>query len=228
MRALLNFLFLLFISIPLHAQISGFPYHQGFETPFKEHGTDVYFTENWFGNQVQATKARIYHAGENQRNGNYALSVQPIASFDGQIIMDLDLTGMGQLRVHFYARTIKNGTGSRPLLVVMSTSIDGGANYIHKENIGDETSFPNQDTEYALYKYDIPASAGNKPDVKLKIDIIYTVAFGDGTAARIFFDDFHIFAKDENIKILDIIIKSPETLQIIFNQEIDISQPFHS
>lgn len=221
MRVLLIFLINIISQDHVFSQISSLPYKQDFENPFLEFGTNVEFIENWKGNEVKNSKSRIFQTDQFVRGGNKALAVQPISSFDGVINIKLDLSEYEEVRLHFYARTRKNGTGSRPIFVSISTTLDERATYLKLENIGDETSFPNQDTEYALYIYDLPISAAHQPNVEIKIEVMYTPAFGEGTAARFIMDDFSVYVKEHDLKIQEIIQVNHDIVQIRFNDEVD-------
>ncbi|MDQ3534378.1 MAG: lamin tail domain-containing protein, partial [Bacteroidota bacterium] len=222
MRAFLIFFTgLLLTTIPAFSQISDFPYNQGFEDPFIAFGSNVEFKDDWTGNHVNNNNTRIFRSEKFIRSGRYALAVQPISSFDGVFTIELDLSGYDLIRLHFYARSAKNGSGSRPVLARISTSVDGGANFIKRENIGNETTFPNQDTDFALYIYDLPPSAASQQKVLIKFEIMYASAFGEGTAALFLLDDLSIYEKEEDVKIIEVSPLNANTLQLIFNQEVD-------
>lgn len=222
MRVLLIFLSCYILcQIPAFSQISKLPYHQDFENSFLEYGSNVEFLKNWVGNQVNESSSRIFHSGKYSKEGKYALSVQPVSSFDGEITIDLDLSEYGLTRIQFYGRTVKKGTGSRPVFIRIATSVDGGLNFIKGETIGDDTTFPNQDTQYGLYIYDLPPAAAHQKNVKLKLEILYTAAFGEGTAARFVMDDFSVYEKEKELNVVEVLPINEKTLQIIFNQEVD-------
>ncbi|CAN5457600.1 hypothetical protein BH23BAC1_BH23BAC1_02400 [soil metagenome] len=216
-------LFLFFNFFSAFSQISEYPYTQNFEQDFINFGVNVEFLPGWIGNEVRETSSRIFQTSVDSRTGSKALAVQPISSFDGIIIMDLDLTDIPTVELEFWARTARNGTGSRPVLVRISTSTDGGITFIKRENIGDETTFPNQDTEYSLYRYGLPASTAFNASTTIKLEIIYNSAFGEGTAARFLMDDFSLIVGELNLEISNVNALDANTIYVQFNQAIDQS-----
>lgn len=205
----------------VQAQIINYPYNQGFEDDFVEYGQSANFLFGLSGNEVRDNLSRIYQSFTHSRSGNKALGVQVISSFDASIILDLDLTNHELMELRFYARSVKNGSGSRPVLIRVSTSLNGGLSYFNTQNIGDEKSFPNEDTEYTLYTYALPASSGFQPSVKVKLEVVYTTVFGEGTAARVMIDDLKIDKRDEEVKLLEIVAEQSAKLTLFFNQQLD-------
>lgn len=188
-------LIILLASITLNAQISSFPYSQGFETAFT-YGNGVQFIPNWTGNVV-ASGFRIHPDSANARTGQVALGVIPTSTFSGEIIIGLNLTGISNLTADFWAKSELNDVGDRPAIVYFSTSTDGGVTYSTPSQIGDSTSFPNASTSYSNYVYVFPFATYNQPDVRLKISVTRGNGITGGTAAKWLMDDL-VFAASAN------------------------------
>ncbi len=148
------------------------------------------FINNWTGNIV-ATSNRIFQS-DDSRSGSSAVGVIPISSFDGEIRISLNLTGFENSSISFYAKSARNGSGTRPVLLFFSNSIDGGASFGSTTQIGNDSTFPNSDGTYKQYTYDPGASTDNQSSVIVKIDI--QRGSGSGSVARFLMDDVEIIA----------------------------------
>ena len=167
------------------SQVSSFPYSESFETAFIA-GNDISFISNWTGNQVSSSK-RIYQ-GTNPYTGSSSLNIIPISSFSGEMLISLDLTGINNPQVSFYAYSKKNGstTSTRPALLSFSTSVNGGDDYLDNTSIGDDSTFPNDNsTSFNLYSYDINTQAAGKTNVILKIKIELIFFAGDISLCKV-------------------------------------------
>lgn len=187
----LLFLSILFCLPQLFAQVSSFPYNEGFEGTFTT-GTAVDFIPNWNGNEVQ-TSSRIFRDGANMRTGSGALAVIPISSFAGTIILSLDFSAVTGANANFWARSAVNGTGTRPAIVKVAVSIDGGTSWSTDTQIGVDATFANANTAYVNYNYVFPVNTDNAPSVKMRM-VVSQGAVGSGTTARFVMDDFLLSA----------------------------------
>jgi hypothetical protein len=219
----LKFFFAVFLLLILTAnitlsQINSFPSTESFEQPFTT-GSNVVFITNWTGNEVQSS-SRIYQ-GTDARTGTASLNVIPITSFTGEILIALDLTNNSNPLLTFYAYSKQNGavSSTRPALLSFSTSIDGGTNYLDDFQIGDDTTFPNNDnTSFARYTYAPPLQASSQSNVVVKITIAR--GSGSGSAAELVMDDFLIEQVLTPLGINSASAIDATTVVIDFNQEV--------
>jgi hypothetical protein len=130
-----------------NAQISTFPFTQGFEQSFGT-GINAEFLANFTGSEV-ATTNRIFQDFSRAHSGSASCAVVPTSGFDGEILVRLDLTGRSNAYTTFWAASEVNGTGTRPALVFMSASIDGGLTFSPSVQIGDSTIFANASTAWS-------------------------------------------------------------------------------
>ncbi len=210
----------LLIALPLLlcGQINSFPASESFESAFTT-GTNVAFITNWTGNEV-STSSRIFQ-GSDARNGSASLNIIPISTFDGEILISLNFTGISNPKVSFYAYSKQNGSGSRPVLLSFSTSIDGGSNYLDNVQIGDETTFPNNNTtSYTQYEYELPASASNESNVIVRLTAARSTSTGSGSVAELIIDDFSIEEQILPLSISSVTANSSTEVLVTFNQEV--------
>ena len=226
MRNILScYLYIFFLTITnTLGQISGFPYNEGFENTFTT-GINVEFIPDWTGNEV-ATSDRIFRDGSNQNSGTGALAVIPTSSFTGEIIVNFSFSNLSDVIADFMARSVQNGTGTRPALVHFSTSVDGGNSYSTPVLIGSATAFPNATTPYSAYSYQFPSNANGATDIRLKI----TVARSPdslGTTARFVMDDFVIsgnsFTDTIAPAITNVTLVSAYELEIKFSEAVSVT-----
>lgn len=203
------------------SQVSSFPYTESFETAFTT-GSNVSFNNNWTGNEVASNK-RIFQGSE-PRTGSFSLNIIPTSTFKGEILINLDLTGINNTEIQFFAYSKKNGSASstRPALLSFSTSINGGTDYIDTTIIGDNTTFPNDNsTSYTQYTYDIDASAANQSNVVIKIKV--ERGSGSGSVAELIIDDLTITNQVAPLAISSASTISSTSVLITFNQEVSKS-----
>lgn len=200
-------------------QVNTFPYAQGFESAFNV-GTNIEFITNWTGNAV-STSSRIFQ-GTNARTGTGSLNIIPTSTFSGEVFIALDLTGVNNPKITFYAYSKQNGSGSstRPVLLNLSTSIDGGNTFLDDIDIGDETTFPNNNTTaYTQYEYELPVSASGESDVIVRL--FASRGDGGGSAAELVMDDFSIEEQTLPLAISTVSATDANTVEVTFNQEVD-------
>lgn len=203
----------------LIGQVNTFPYAQGFESAFNV-GTNIEFIPNWTGSTV-STSSRIFQ-GTDARTGSGSLNIIPTSTFSGEILISLDLTGVNNPKITFYAYSKQNGSSSstRPVLLNFSTSIDGGNNFLDDVDIGDDTTFPNNNsTSYAQYEYELPVSASGESNVIVRL--IASRGDGGGSAAELVMDDFAIEEQTLPLAISSVSATDANTVEVTFNQEID-------
>jgi hypothetical protein len=169
------------------AQISTFPFTQDFESPFTI-GVNANFLPNFYGNEVSIAN-RIFQDNSNYYSGLNSCGIIPTSSFDASLTAHLNLTGISNAFVNFYAASASNPIGNRPALLFMSVSNDGGQSYSVKTLIGDSTRFANANTGWNLFQYPIPYIANNHADVYVKFYV--TRGDGSGTTAKLMLDDMY-------------------------------------
>jgi hypothetical protein len=210
MKQLYTFIILfLFIKANIFGQIATFPYVQSFEEPLLATGENVEFLPFWTGNDVRNTSSRIFITSSSF-SGEKALAVQPISSFSGQIRIQANVQKLPYPILEFYAYSMRNGTGSRPAMVNVSFSTDHGISFFAHQPIGDQNTFPNDNTtSYQLYQCIIPDMVAKQENIIIKIEV--SIGPGSGTAAQFIMDDFSIksdpsFPRPYQAKYRDIII----------------------
>ncbi|MFC4870323.1 lamin tail domain-containing protein [Negadavirga shengliensis] len=163
---------------------------QDFESNFMITNHPEEFLPNWSANDVRASSMRVFQASGEGINGSQALGIQTIGSFDAQIYIKTSTIGLKNSRISFQAKTGKNGSGNRPVEVYYSFSEDSPENFGEMQPIGTPESFPNEDTPYQEYLFEMPSNLLGKEVVFIRLDVRY--GQGSGTAARLFIDDFII------------------------------------
>lgn len=164
---------------------------QNFEEDFTIADHPENFLPGWSANEVRATASRVFQANQEGRNGSRALAVQPISSFSGLIYTQVRPTDFNEPKIAFFAKTNRNGSGTRPATVHLHYSNSGWEEFPIKVQVGNEESFPNLDTEYQLYEIPVPSTYLNDEILFLKIEV--GLGPGTGSAARFFMDDFGIY-----------------------------------
>ncbi|OEK02559.1 hypothetical protein BFP97_13960 [Roseivirga sp. 4D4] len=198
--------------------MNSFPYRESFEQTFNT-GTNTYFIPNWKGNTI-GTRNRIF-AGASPRTGDQSLNIIPTSSFKGIIEIDLDLTGINNPRISFFAFSQRNGSSSstRPVLLSLSTSIDGGLSFSTNTLIGNENTFPNNDsTSYAEYFYELPLEASGQSQVVVRLTA--ERGSGSGSAAELIIDDFSIESQKLPVELVSAQATSKNSVELNFNQPI--------
>lgn len=95
---------------------------QSFEDDFTIQSFPDEFLPDWYGNEVRSTSSRIFQLASGGLSASRALAVQPISTFDGELIIKLYPQKYEDPKIQFWARSLRNGSGSRPALVSYSFS----------------------------------------------------------------------------------------------------------
>ncbi|MDR7132069.1 hypothetical protein J2X69_004435 [Algoriphagus sp. 4150] len=162
---------------------------QNFESEFAVENYPDEFLPDWYANELRGTSSRIYQANGLGRNGSRALAVQPISSFDGEIIVRLSPLGLNGPKVRFWARSVKNGSGNRPAVVFYSWGSYLDGDYSEREILGGEVEFGNEDQSFRLFELVLPDGFSGNPEVFLRLEVRYGP--GTGSCAKWLMDDFN-------------------------------------
>ena len=206
---------------------------QDFESNFVITDYPEEFLPGWSANEVRSGTSRVFRAQGKGINASTALGVQPIGSFDAQIYIKTSTIGLKSRRISFWARTERNGNGSRPVNLSYSFSLPPQQISSEKFPIGDSGSFPNEDTDYREYEFFIPEEFIEQEEVIIHLEVSY--GEGGGSAARFYMDNW-VFHGAEEIVDVEVPETPPEeeqqlavtgiqqidsyTLEVIFNQPI--------
>ena len=166
------------------------PQTQGFQSPFTIQSYPQPFLPGWYANDLRATSSRVFRLATGGINGSVALAVQPISSFTGKVWVRLYPKGMSNPRVIFWAKTLKNGTGTRPALVHISWSTSLEGNYQERMLLGHSAQFPNANLNFSRFELEVPAAFAGLEELYLQLEI--GVGSGTGSAARWVLDDFSL------------------------------------
>lgn len=154
-RAAFLLLFCVFaFGFPTYSQ----PQTQGFQSPFTIQSYPQPFLPGWYANDLRATSSRVFRLATGGINGSVALAVQPISSFTGKVWVRLSPKGMSNPRVIFWAKTLKNGTGTRPALVHISWSASLEGTYQERMLLGHAAQFPNTNLNFSRFELEVPAA----------------------------------------------------------------------
>ncbi|MEY3564729.1 MAG: hypothetical protein RJA23_899 [Bacteroidota bacterium] len=163
---------------------------QGFQAPFAIQSYPQPFLPGWYANDLRATPSRVFRLATGGVNGSVALAVQPISTFTGKVWVRLSPKGMGNPRVIFWAKTLKNGTGKRPALVHISWAATLEGTYQERMLLGHAAQFPNTNLNFSRFELELPAAFASLEEVYLQLEI--AVGSGTGSAARWVLDDFSL------------------------------------
>jgi len=163
---------------------------QGFQSPFTIQSYPQPFLPGWYANDLRATSSRVFRLATGGINGSVALAVQPISSFTGKVWVRLSPKGMSNPRVIFWAKTLKNGTGTRPALVHISWSTSLEGIYQERMLLGHSAQFPNTNLNFSRFELELPAALAGLEEVYLQLEI--AIGSGTGSAARWVMDDFSL------------------------------------
>jgi len=163
---------------------------QDFEAPFSNASYPQPFLPGWYANELRSTTSRVFRLPTGGVNGSVALAIQPISTFTGRIWVRLQPKGMGNPQVVFWAKTLKNGTGTRPAVVYASWSQALAGNYQERMPVGDVNQFPNATTNFHKIELEVPAPFADQEEVFLSLEV--GIGAGTGSAARWVMDAFSL------------------------------------
>jgi hypothetical protein len=195
---------------------------QDFESTFAITNYPNEFLPGWHGNEIRETSSRIYQANGLGRNSSKALAVQPISTFDGEVIIRLQPQGMIDAKVRFWARSVKNGSGDRPAQVYYSWGDRLDGDYSDWEILGGANEFSNEDQEFRVFELFLPSKLTETSEVFLKLQIQY--GSGSGTCAKWLMDDFEFgeFVVDKTAPSVTSILGFDEReVEIRFDEGLD-------
>jgi hypothetical protein len=211
--------FLLCILFETLAQVHSYPYEQNFEDQFNT-GINGMFLPAWQANELSSGNSRVYQAGpEYAYEGAAALGILPTGSFSAEINLYFDASALESGEISFWARSGQNGSGSRPALLSVSISADGGESFTEAELLGAAPTFPNANTSYQQYLLPIPENVLGQPAAVLRLQV--SRGEGEGTAARLLIDQFQISDKPAAFRLLSARPKAEQELMLCFNQPLD-------
>nr|WP_170857053.1 lamin tail domain-containing protein [Algoriphagus locisalis] len=195
---------------------------QDFEGEFTFQNYPYEFMSGWYGNEVRGTSSRIYQANGLGRNGSKALAVQPISTFDGEVIIRLSPQEFEDPKVRFWARSAKNGSGDRPALVYYTWRSQLEGDYSEWEIVGNANEFSNEDQDFRLFELALPDSLSDNSEAFLRLKIQYGP--GSGTCAKWLMDDFEFgeFVEDKTApKVTGVRGFDESQVEIQFDEALD-------
>ncbi|SHN23913.1 Lamin Tail Domain [Cyclobacterium lianum] len=196
---------------------------QDFESNFTISNHPEEFLPGWSANELSTGTSRVFQATGEGLNQSNALGIQSTGSFNAQIYIKTSTAGLQNPIISFYARTGKNGSGDRPVSLFLSLSANPELGFSERIPIGDATTFPNADTPYAPFYPVIPEPFRNLEQVWIRLEVNYGA--GNGTAARLFIDDFSIREQQTQLLALavnEVEVRESNYLLLHFNQEIEL------
>ncbi|HSF52451.1 MAG TPA: lamin tail domain-containing protein [Algoriphagus sp.] len=199
-----------------------FAQNQGFEADFNPVDYPLEFLPGWYGNEVNSTSSRIFQVSGLGRNGSKALAVQPISTFNGKIWIGLNPADFLNPEVEFYAKSVQNGSGSRPVLVYYSWGNELDGEFSSPAQIGSDSEFSNTNQDFRKFSLGIPDGLKSAAEAVLVLEIRYGP--GSGSAARWIMDDFEFgdLIKDEAPpKVIKVKGYSENSLLVQFSEKVD-------
>ncbi len=161
---------------------------QDFETPFEIVNFPAEFLPGWTGNEIRSTASRIFQTGNLGRSGGKALAVQPISTFDGELIVRLSSKNLINPKVQFFARSLQNGIGTRSSQVFYSWGENIEGDFSAPQLLGGVSEFANENQEFRKFQFALPQEFQGSDQVFLRVEIRYGP--GTGSCARWIMDDF--------------------------------------
>ena len=123
-----------------------------FESQFEIVNFPEEFLPGWTGNDIRSTSSRIFQSGNLGKNGSKALAVQPISTFNGKLIIRLSPENLVNPKVQFWARSVQNGTGTRPAQVFYSWSKSIDREFSAPQLLGEVNEFGNENQEFRKFQ----------------------------------------------------------------------------
>lgn len=164
------------------------PYNESFENDFSIESYPNSFLPNWYGNEVRSTSSRIFQSSSLGIGESKCLAIQSISTFDGGVIVRLIPSDYEDPKVQFWARSMKNGSGTRAAQVFISWAENLEGNFENRAQVGNENEFANEDQEFRKFTFEVPENIQGRTEVYLKFEIEY--GEGSGSCSRFLMDDF--------------------------------------
>ncbi len=201
---------------------NGFAQTQDFEAEIQPVSYPMEFLPGWFGNDVRANSARIFQADELGRNGTKALAVQPISTFDAEIWVRVFPEEFRNPEIEFYARSVRNGSGTRPALTFYSWGKSMEEEFSVPVQLGQDSEFANEDQDWRRFIIQVPEELKFESELILRFEIRY--GGGSGSAARWLMDDFEFGDLSRDVtspSVLKVRGYGENSVQIQFSEKLD-------
>ncbi len=195
---------------------------QDFESQFEIVNFPEEFLPGWTGNDIRSTASRIFQSANLGRSGTKALAVQPISTFNGELNIRLSPENLVNPKVQFWARSVQNGTGTRPAQVFYSWSKSIDREYSAPKLLGEANEFDNKNQEFRKFQFPLPQEFEDSDQVFLRMEIRYGP--GTGSCARWIMDDFEFGEIVEDTappKLVSVRGFDERELLIQFNESVD-------
>lgn len=199
-----------------------FAQRQDFEEDFQLASFPAEFLPRWYGNEVSGGSSRIFQLAGQGRGGGKALAVQALSTFDAKIWVRLSPAEFENPELVFYAKSIRNGSGNRPVLLYYSwgESLDG--TFSTPVQIGTDSEFPNENQEYRRFSLELPEALRSAEMAVLKLEVRYGPR--SGTAARWVMDDFEFgdLVRDQTApEVLEVKGYGEKSVLLGFSEKVD-------
>ena len=129
----------------------GFAQKQTFEDPFQIVNFPLEFLPGWYANEVRSTPSRVFQSAGTGLADTQSLAVQAISTFNGAIWIKVTPGQFVQPAAVFYARAIRNGTGTRPAQIFYSWGGNLEGTFSEPVQIGTNAEFANENQEYRRF-----------------------------------------------------------------------------
>jgi len=195
---------------------------QDFENPFGIVNFPEEFLPAWTGNEIRSAASRIFQTENLGRSGGKALAVQPISTFNGELIVRLSSENLVNPKVQFFARSVQNGIGTRSAQVFYSWSENIEGEFTTPQLLGGVSEFANENQEFRKFQFGLPQEFQNSDQVFLRLEIQYGP--GTGSCARWIMDDFEFGDILEDITPPEVVlVKSFDQRELLvqFSESVD-------
>lgn len=195
---------------------------QDFESPFDIVNFPEEFLPGWTGNEIKSTASRIFQSGNLGKSGGKALAVQPISTFNGELIVRLSPKNLLNPQVQFWSRSVQNGTGNRLAQVFYSWSGSIDRDFSAPQLLGEANEFGNENQEFRKFQFALPPEFEDSDQVFLRMEIRYGP--GTGSCARWVMDDFEFGEIVEDVtppKVGEVKGYDEKDLLVQYNESVD-------